>query len=399
MLSEGEGKGCTFLFKIPMQRRLSNAPLPMRLSNAPLPMRTLRSAMNQMASLVRSRANSQRRPDSLVEVSQHSCISHRSLGNDLKRDQSTKSTRRKVDAQRLAEQREQLARRLSVASLNSSSHSALSPMQRDDTAILSARYSSKKQRSDINLLQINNTFRTNKSNSIREANLDAFSSKADDQDVPNVANAGIVPSPVVIDKATTVPSKPLIAPYHEVSVNEDANPGGSHVGGGPGPAVVTNDVKHSGGVVSERCDVSVTVKEENIRPTSSLRQSSKSPSGHAQANKQSSCTEKSNRTISSLRQSSKSPTMYSKMPSGKEQSINTEKSNGTTALLRQSGKSPSDNAQLNRMPSNRAITINSSDEREKTASPTNSMVVQVSPMVRKGSVKANEYKGSMSIIP
>jgi len=34
VFSEGEGKGCTFLFKIPMQRRLSNVPLPERLSSA-----------------------------------------------------------------------------------------------------------------------------------------------------------------------------------------------------------------------------------------------------------------------------------------------------------------------------------------------------------------------------
>ena len=295
-----------------------------------------------MPSLLRHSIHSNRRPNAMMSVSQHSISSPRnSHGNRMagvKSGQSSKSSGRKKDAERLAEQRQQLARRLSGVSMNSSLRS--SSVHRDDT---SSHHSARKHRSAINLAHVNSAYRSNKS-SYREANVDVRSLSSGNYDILNDLH-GIVPSPKVSVHASITP-KSLIVPSHEVSEKNDsaAAAGGGHVGDSPGPgpgpgsAVATNDVNRSGDVDGKQDVISEEAndKEKIDRPTPLLQQSSKSPTGNVQ----------------------------SRVPSGNKL---------------QSGK----------MPSNRAIPI-ISDEGEETRSPT-------SPSPRKASRQINvAYTGASS---
>ena len=244
------------------------------------------SAGNQMSSLLRHSINSNPRPSAMVGVSQHGISSPRnSHGNRMAGvnggGQSSKSTVRKKDAERLAEQRQQLARRLSGALMNSSLHSLNSPsVKRDDS-----QYSARKHRVAINLAHINSIYRSNKS-SFRDVIVDAPSPSSGDHNILNDLR-GTVPTPVVSVHAS-IPLNPFEVPSNEVSEKNDADAAG--VGPSPGLAVATNEVNRSGDVDGGDVDgkqgatlEEANDKEKNDRPTPLLRQSSKSPVGNAQS--------------------------------------------------------------------------------------------------------------------
>ena len=240
------------------------------------------SAGNQMSSLLRPSIISNRRPNAMMSVSQHSISSPRnSHGNRIAGvkggGQSSNSSMRKKDAERLAEQRQQLARRLSGVSMNSSLHS--SSVHRDDTSPHHSQHSLRKQRSAINLAHVNSAYRSNKS-SFRDANVEVRSFSSGDHNILNDLH-GIVPSPVVTNHAP-IPHNPLIVHHHTVSESNDAE-----AGGGPrlGPAVVVNDMNRSGDVDGKH-DATLEEannKKVNDRLISLLRQSNKSPSNKLQS--------------------------------------------------------------------------------------------------------------------
>ena len=227
-----------------------------------------------MPSLLRSLINSNPRPSAMVVVSQHGISSPRNSRNsaNVKFGQSSKSTVRKKDAERLAEQRQQLASRLSGVLMNSSLRS--SSGHRDDS-----QHSARKHSAAINLAHINSVYRSNKS-SFLEVIVDAPSPSSGDQNILNDLR-GTVPTPVVSVHAS-IPLNPFEVPSHEGSEDNDADAGG---GPSPGLAVVTHEVKRSGDVDGKQGAISEEAnnKKVNDRPTSLLRQSNKSPIGNAQS--------------------------------------------------------------------------------------------------------------------
>ena len=255
--SEGEGRGCTFLFKIPMQRKKIVDDVP--------------SSVHHTSSLVPALH--------LVDLPVHS----------PKLDLSRGSFVRHRDAQRLAQQRERLARSLSL-----SVHGIV-----NDDAVHRLSHSAiqqKQQQRSIHLENINNEFRSNVcSGRLGPSNPTSF--RKDNMVTMNVANDQLVVSHDIVPRQTVVPVI-VTTQNHALVPNcvsvAGVDTGGHNVGGGPGPIISTQVMKRGGGgggggggqdhVDLEALDV-VKNKEE-IRPTSSLIQSpNKLPSNTVQPTK------------------------------------------------------------------------------------------------------------------
>ena len=238
--SEGEGRGCTFLFKIPMQRKKIVDDVP--------------SSVHHTSSLVPGLH--------LVDLPVHS----------PKLDLSRGSFVRHRDAQRLAQQRERLARSLSL-----SVHGIV-----NDDAVHRLSHSAiqqKQQQRSIHLENINNEFRSNVcSGRLVPSNPTSF--RKDNMVTMNVANDQLVVSHDIVPRQTVVPVI-VTTQNHALVPNcvsvAGVDTGGHNVGGGPGPIVSTQVMKRDGdddGKVHDDLEALDAVKNnDEIRPTSSLIQS------------------------------------------------------------------------------------------------------------------------------
>ena len=208
VFSEGEGKGCTFIFKIPMRRRSS--PSPLSAGSSPL-------AEHQILSTLRPEVNSNRRSSVAVALPQNNLSSHSSPLN-----RSSGPTVRKKEAQRLGEQRQQLVRSLSGMSLNMSVH-------RDDGH--NDTQSAKKRA--IHLANINRSYRSNVS-SFREAIRPDLSSG-------HLSPNGVasVRSSVLVDG--TDASGPVVGGGPAVSAQDKKRDSGDDGGSGGGEKAVALD--------------------------------------------------------------------------------------------------------------------------------------------------------------
>ena len=183
--SEGEGKGCTFLFKIPMRRK------------------KIMSAASSLVAVASPRGSAAPRVD---------LDSRRSSAPGLL--PGSGSPVRKKDARRLAEQRERLARSLSGMSPRSSLHGD------DDNDLhlsLSKKQQQKGHQRSIHLEHINKAFRSNLSpyRSVREPDRESHNAPLSN---------------------------------NESSANDVDTGGGQYVGDGSGPAVPTyRDMGRGGG--------------------------------------------------------------------------------------------------------------------------------------------------------
>ena len=188
VFSEGEGKGCTFIFKIPMRRRSSPLSLSARLSA-----RSSSPAVNQIGSTSSHMINSNRRSSSaVVEVRQNGVTS-----------QASPQTVRRKEAQRLGEQRKRLARSFLL-------------VNGDDISYHDTQSAKKRA---MHLANINRSYKSNVS-SFREVNrgIDRSSDRLLPNDVESV-------------------------PFHEIVDSVDVD--GQIVGGGS--AVSTQDKRRDSG--------------------------------------------------------------------------------------------------------------------------------------------------------